>query len=348
MEFHELDPQVQQKVRAAHPEFDSYPDRKKDLAIKVASKNVRVAKGNTSRNISNETAAVNENLNLDANPLGYHKSLYKSNEALDKIANDHPNQDAMRSVFQHTDMARSSLAAHWDAHHAGNVEEAAGHLKAAADHISNAAVAYHIVSGIPGGTEEIKQHVKNIANGYKYNVAGGKAPQVKQAKPSMELTNLANQREADAAAQDKQWEKESRKSDKKLPPEIKRRTPEEKDAAIKESLSKRREMGAAPDWFNQRQAKMSPGTTSGGSSSSKVVGEGAKYLGSFAEFGPHGTPVVPKINREIFKVHAQDAIEALRSGKKIPDETKRALGSAGVTAVYKSERNRSFQEGQEK
>lgn len=343
MEFHELAPEQQAKIKGAHPDFESYaPGRKASVVkdrLKKDSRNTKITAGNAEE--------AKSNLNVDANPMGYHKSLYKSNEALDKIANDHPNQDAMRSVFNHTDMARSSLAAHWDSHQSGNTEKAAGHLRAAAGHISNAATAYHIVSGIPGGTKEIAQHVKNVADGYKYNVAGGKAPQVKQARPDMKLTVLGDMREKDAALQGKQWEKESRKSDRKLPPEISRKTPEEKDAAIKNALSNRRTMGAAPEWFNEKQTKMSPGAT-GKSSTAKVVGEGAKYLGSFAEFGPQGTPVVPKINRDIFRVHAEDAIKALRSGSKIPDETKRVLGSAGVSAVYKSERNRSFSEGQEK
>jgi hypothetical protein len=344
MEFHELAPEQQAKIKGDHPEFDSYAPNRKALAIKDRlkkdSRNTRLTTG--------KAEEAKSSLNVDANPLGYHKALYKSNEALDKIANDHPNQDAMRSVFNHTDQARSSLAAHWDAHNKGNTEEAAGHLQAAAGHISNAAVAYHIVAGIPGGTDEISKHVKNVANGYKYNEAGGKAPQVKQARPDMRLTNLANQREADAAAEDKAWRKADAESDKKLAPRINRVTPVQQESKRREDLNLSRQIRAAGGSVSEglESRKFNTPAVSGRVEDNRTGSQ--KYLGQFGAYSPRGGAGVPKINREIFKAHAQDAIEAMNQGKPVPEETKAALGKMGMEAVHKNRRNVAFSEGQEK
>lgn len=344
MEFHELAPEQQAKIKGDHPEFESYaPGRKAAVVrdrLKKDSRNTKLTAG--------KAEEVKSTLNVDANPLGYHKALYKSNEALETVANDHPNQDAMRSVFNHTDMARSSLAAHWDAHHQGNTEEAAGHLQSAAGHLSNAAVAYHIVAGIPGGTDEISKHVKTVANGYKYNVAGGKAPQVKQARPDMSLTNLANQREADAAAEAKTWKKEQTKSDKALPPRVSRVTPVQQESKRREDLNLSRQIRAAGGSVSEglEDKKYNAPAVSGRVEDNRTGSQ--KYLGQFGAYSPSGGAGVPKINREIFKAHAEDAITAMRQGKPVADETKAALGKMGMEAVHKVTRNSAFSAGQEK
>lgn len=344
MEFHELAPEQQAKIKGDHPEFESYAAGRKAAVVrdrlKKDSRNAKLTTG--------KAEEVKSSLNVDANPMGYHKSLYKSNEALDKIANDHPNQDAMRSVFNHTDQARSSLAAHWDAHHAGNTEEAAGHLRAAAGHISNAAVAYHIVAGIPGGTDEISKHVKTVADGYKYNVAGGKAPQVKQARPDMRLTNLANQREADAAAEAKTWKKEQAKSDKALPPRINRVTPVQQESKRRDDLNLSRQIRAAGGSVSEglESRKFNAPAVSGRVEDNRTGSQ--KYLGQFGAYSPSGGAGVPKINREIFKAHAEDAIAAMNQGKPVAEETKAALGKMGMEAIHKNRRNVAFTEGQEK
>lgn len=345
MEFHELAPEQQDKIKSDHPEFDSYAPNRKALAIKDRlkkdSRNTRLTTGKAEKAIENINVRI-------ASPTGYHKELYKTNEALDKAANDHPNQDAMRSVFNHTDMARSSLAAHWDAHHAGNTEEAAGHLQAAAGHISNAATAYHIVSGIPGGTSEITKHVKDIANGYKYNEAGGKAPQVKQARPDMTLTNVANKRETEAVEKDKAWRKADAESDKKLAPRINRTTPSEQESKRREDLNLSRQIRAAGGSVSEglESRKFNTPAVSGRVEDSRTGSQ--KYLGQFGAYSPRGGAGVPKINREIFRAHAQDAIEAIKKGQPVAEETKAALGKMGMEAVYKNRRNAAFSEGQEK
>ena len=348
MEFHELAPEQQAKIKGDHPEFDSYaPGRKAAVVrdrLKKDSRNTKLTTG--------KAEEAKSSLNVDANPLGYHKSLYKTNEALDKIANDHPNQDAMRSVFNHTDMARSSLAAHWDSHHAGNVEEAAGHLQSAAGHISNAATAYHIVSGIPGGTEEIKQHVKNVANGYKYSVAGGKAPQVKQARPD---TWLGERADAGLKAQlkkakksDKQWKKQAEKHAESLPPTVQRVSPEEQANKRREDLNLSRQIRAAGGSVSEGldAKKYNTPAVSGRVEDNRTGSQ--KYLGQFGAYSPSGGAGVPKINREIFKAHAEDAITAMRQGKPVAEETKTALGKMGMEAVHKVTRNSAFSAGQEK
>jgi hypothetical protein len=88
----------------------------------------------------------------------------------------------MRTVFHHTDLARASLDAH-EKTRKNNPEEAAGHLSQAAGHVSSAVRAFHIISPLPGGAEPIVKHVKDIADGYKFGEAQGKAVQTKQARP---------------------------------------------------------------------------------------------------------------------------------------------------------------------
>lgn len=337
MEFHELAPEQQAKIKGDHPEFESYaPGRKAAVVrdrLKKDKRNTKLTAG--------KAEEVKSSLNIDANPVGYHKALYKSNDALETAANDHPNQDAMRSVFSHTDQARSSLAAHWDAHHAGNVEEAAGHLRSAAGHISNAAMSYHIVAGIPGGTDEISKHVKNVADGYKYNVAGGKAPQVKQARPDTYLSEKADAGLKKQTIKDekgkKAWERYAKKADMKLPPVIQRTTPEEKATEYSNKLGLNRQIRAAGGSVSEGLEDKRFNTPDAPSVTAKDTRSGVqKYTGTLATYGRNSKVVVPPENRADFEHHAGIAKGALRMGQPVPEETKVALGRVGMDAVHKS------------
>lgn len=340
MEFHELAPEQQAKIKGDHPEFESYaPGRKAAVVrdrLKKDSRNTKLTAG--------KAEEVKSSLNVDANPTGYHQSLYKSNEALETVANDHPNQGAMRAVFNHTDMARSSLAAHWDAHHAGNTEEASGHLRAAAGHISNAAVAYHIVAGIPGGTDEISKHVKTVADGYKYNVAGGKAPQVKQAKPDLTLSKVADSLLGAKTTQDenskKAWESYAKNADKKLPPKVSRTTPEERAVEHTNRLGLARQIRAAGGSVSEGLEDKRFNTPAVSSVRASDARTGAqKYTGTLAQYGKNSRVGVPIENRSEYERHAGIAVGALRMGHPVPEETKVALGRVGMDAVRKAHNN---------
>lgn len=338
-EFHELNSEQQKSIKNAHPEFDSYAPKRQAAVIED-----RLNKDKRNTRIKEvKAAALKQEMNVDAHPLGYQQSLFDSVKHIENAANDMP-EVAMKDVHSHIAQAYSSIDAHLAEHNKQEYATAAGHLSNAAGSISSAVRAYDIHSPMgtsEGGTsnaELIAKHVKNIANSYKFNVANGKLAQVKQAKPLRELSDFGAQLDKQRVREGKQWQavtNESNTATKQVSPTVQRVSEADKAAERQSNLSlKRDQRGLTPDYLTDPKFNRPAATYN----APEYKTGAQKYLGTLARYGEkhRGKVVVSRSDLPEWQHHRDIAVNALHQGHSIPDETKAVLGTHGLEIARKS------------
>jgi hypothetical protein len=281
--------------------------------------------------------------------------------------------DDVSDLGRHITRGFEALNDHDDAHMGGDVEEAKAKIKEAAQHFSTAASLAHSRYGdlprvhpesLANEAEPIRERMArplgtwavDIANGYIRRHAEY-APQDKPAKgfgKGMRGRVLRAVAGVDNADDPKDFKPEGPGSGRKAELTMAERARanresgkviDAKDApppiappTRAQRRSDRSEQMIAFSIDTDRAKKETAQNDSAPASrqGTRPVGAGARYLGPLATFGSSGTPVVPALNRDVYKAHAEDALQALRQGKKIPNDTREALGQSGVDAVYKA------------
>jgi hypothetical protein len=352
-----------QQLQAIKPRLkrDREADQKRErenkpekVAQKAAVKQEAVVK-DAEEKASTVNVTMKPAKNLDKAPLdttGWAAPTTVHHDTLDKLSSSIRNAadraaaegKSVSVVHAALDKADAHLEDHLAAHapingDAADTPVAAGHLEEAAKSIGEAARAFHIISPYKGGAEPVAKHAEGTAADYKAYVAGGKRAAVRyspRASVDAYLKDDSNSnkrersrtREAEAAENERAAAKKAAKQ-----AEIERKNPSreelarrkaESDAAVSRSLASLPESTKAP------RVGLGPKERAAARSAAEQKSQAWSVKGG-SPVNLAGT-VVPSA-REYVKHHAKIALESLKEGQKIPSNSARVLGPAGVRAV---------------
>jgi hypothetical protein len=319
------------------------------------------------RTLKNFPNAINEDNTHHAmlGTLGDHLSS-KLTEAHDSGVLH--SQDAAH-IDQQLTVGHQHLKKSNDAHENGDIEGAKRHMKIASDAYYGAATQM-ANKGVKLATtgKNVAGVAKDIAEGYINSKTPGFG-----AAPHENFRNIKRRDRSpiqdDSETTDKEWVQADKESNKKLE-EIPRSVPfnpKGTEAGLKEAIDKKtaetmaekenarglarqmRAAGGSNVGFN-RDADRRFNAPDAPRAPKQQISKVRKSLGPLTEFGPSGTPGVPRENVPEFTRHARIALKSLQQGAPIPAETTEALGTNALSIIKNShmDRVKAFNEGQAK
>lgn len=362
-EFGALNPGQQLAVLKAHPDLHTYPESRQRAIVKdrvkkdsrntkLAVKKDVVEKQAVEQKAATVSVPVRTARDQNAKPLDttgwvhpsitHHDTLDSMSEALRSAADNVGASKKLNMAPVHAalDKADAHLEDHMAAHTTNEAAIASGHIDEAAKSISEAARAFHILSPYKGGPDPVASKATGVAADYRAYVAEGQRAGVRYSPrasvgayvgPSAAKRDRSYTNEAVAAENERGAAKKA-----EAEAEYRRKNPSKEelaarkaagDKAVKESLQSIPDTPADPN-------RISVPTSPAERASMRAKAEAKRQ--SWSVKGAAPVDLSGRVNpqaREHVLHHAKIALDSLKAGQKIPSDSSRILGPAGIKAV---------------